>query len=119
MGAWLVAGTLLMVACGPGGTEGVTVDMLDNRFDPAEFTVEVGTPVTFLGVGRNPHNAVAADGSWSTEDEFGSLNMLEGDSATLTFQDPGTYQFFCTFHGNADGDGMAGTLTVVPAEDSS
>lgn len=92
--------------------------MLDNRFQPAELTVTAGTEVTFLGAGRNAHNAVASDGTWSTEDGFGGLEQFEGDAATLTF-DSGTYPFFCTFHGNAEGDGMAGTLTVVPTEESS
>jgi plastocyanin len=70
--------------------------------------------VTFVGAGRNPHNAVAADESWSTEDVFGSLEQLEGDEATLTYETPGEYVFFCTFHGNAQGDGMAGSLIVEP-----
>ena len=35
----------------------------------------VGATVTFVGAGRNPHNAVASDGSWSTESEFGSLEQ--------------------------------------------
>ncbi|MDH3463553.1 MAG: plastocyanin/azurin family copper-binding protein, partial [Acidimicrobiia bacterium] len=59
-----------------------------------------------------PHNAVAADDSWSTEDAFGSLEQLEGDSAILTFDEPGTYTFFCTLHGNAEGSGMAAALVV-------
>ncbi len=48
----------------------------------------------------------------STESAFGSLEQLEGDSAVLTYAEPGEYVFFCTFHGNAEGDGMAGVLIV-------
>jgi plastocyanin len=59
---------------------------------------------------------MAADGSWSTEEVFGSLEQLEGDEALLTFDEPGEQVFFCTFHGNADGDAMAGTLIVGPSE---
>lgn len=95
------------------------VRMLDNRFSPSDITIPVGGSVTFVGAGRNAHNAVAADGSWSTEDVFGSLEMHEGDEATITFDRPGNYTFFCTFHGNAQGKGMAGTLTVVPADTTS
>lgn len=90
------------------------VRMLDNRFSPSDITIPVGGSVTFVGAGRNAHNAVAADGSWSTEKAFGSLEMHDGDEATISFDEPGTYAFFCTFHGNAQGQGMAGTLTVVP-----
>jgi len=90
----------------------VTLQMFDNRFEFTEIHVPVGGSVEFLNSGRNPHNAVAADDSWSTEDDFGSLEQLEGDSATLTYDEPGTYLFFCTFHGNAQGAGMSGTLIV-------
>jgi plastocyanin len=58
---------------------------------------------------------VAADGSWSTEDDFGSLEQLEGDEAVLTYDTPGTYDFFCTLHGNEEGAGMAGVLIVGDA----
>ncbi|HET9203063.1 MAG TPA: plastocyanin/azurin family copper-binding protein [Acidimicrobiia bacterium] len=112
-----VVGALLIVSC--GGDEGdtasgddVVVQMFDNRYQFTEVTVPVGGTVTFVGAGRNPHNAVSADESWSTEDVFGSPEQHEGDKATLTFDQPGEYVFFCTFHGNAGGDGMAGTLIV-------
>jgi plastocyanin len=116
----VVIGLVLVVSCGgddAGETisaDDVTVDMFDNRYQYTEISIPVGGSVTFVGAGRNPHNAVAADESWSTEDVFGSLEQLEGDEATLTFDSPGEYIFFCTFHGNAGGDGMAGTLIVGP-----
>ena len=114
-------GLIVVFACGGGGGgesisgDDLVVDMFDNRYEVTEVNVTVGGTVSFVGAGRNPHNAVAADGSWSTEDVFGSLEQLEGDEAVLTFDEPGEYPFFCTFHGNADGDGMAGTLVVAPA----
>jgi len=111
-------GLLAIAACGGGGGGGtisgqeVAVEMFDNRYEYTEISVPVGGTVNFVGAGRNPHNAVAADGSWSTEDVAGTLEQLEGDEAVLTFDEPGEYAFFCTFHGNAEGDGMAGTLIV-------
>ncbi len=101
----------LTAACA-GGSEGMVVEMFDNRFAPAQLTVEVGTEVVFRGAGRNPHNAVASDGSWSTETAFGSLDQYDGDDAVLVFETPGTFDFFCTYHGTAEGQGMAGTITV-------
>ncbi len=109
---------LALAACGSGGDRGavpegsVVVEMLDNRFSQTEIRIPVGGSVTFVGAGRNPHNAVAADGSWSTESVFGSLEQFEGDAATLTFDTPGEYVFYCTFHGTPDGQGMAGKLIV-------
>lgn len=118
-----LTGLLLVVSCGgdgggePVSGQDVVVQMFDNRFEFTEIRIPVGGTVNFVGAGRNAHNAVAADGSWSTEDVFGSLEQLEGDEAVLTFDTPGEYVFFCTFHGNAEGDGMAGTLIVGPGEE--
>ena len=115
----LVSILLIVVACSGSGAEGeaiggenVTVQMFDNRFEYTEINVPVGGTVTFVNAGANPHNAVEANGEWSTEDVFGSLDMFEGDQATLTFDTPGEYVFFCTYHGNSEGEGMAGTLIV-------
>lgn len=110
----------LVAACGgdeSGGKstsgENVTVRMFDSSFEFDEITIPVGGSVTFVGTSNViAHNAVAADGSWSTEDSFGSLEQHDGDEATLTFDTGGTYLFYCTFHGNAQGAGMAGTLKV-------
>ena len=90
----------------------VTVRMLDNAFERPLLEVPVGATVTFVGAGRNPHNAVASDGSWSTESAFGSLEQSAGEVASLRFDQPGEYTFFCTFHGTSTGDGMAGRLLV-------
>ncbi len=113
-----VLGLLMIAGCGGGdggdtvSGQDVAVEMFDNRYQYTEISVPVGGTVNFVGAGRNPHNAVAADGSWSTEDVAGSLEQHEGEEAILTFDEPGEYAFFCTFHGNAEGDGMAGTLIV-------
>lgn len=114
-----VVGGLLLAACGgDGGSEdviegeNVTVEMYDNRFQYTEIRIPVGGSVNWVGAGNNPHNAVAADESWSTETAFGSLEQFEGDEAELIYDEPGEYIFFCTFHGNAEGDGMAGVLIV-------
>lgn len=117
--ALAAAGALLFVACGGGGDAGDTVEgddvvvqMYDNRYQFTEIRIPVGGSVTWVGAGANPHNAVAADGLWSTEDVFGSLDQYEGDEAKLTFDQEGRYVFYCTYHGNAEGDGMAGVLIV-------
>ncbi len=114
-----VIGLAVLASCGGDGDGGepisgddVVVDMFDNRFEFTDIQIPVGGSVTFVGAGRNPHNAVSADGTWSTESVFGTLEQLEGDEAHLTFDTPGTYVFYCTFHGSAEGKGMTGTLTV-------
>lgn len=115
-----MAGVVVFAACGGsddgnGGAiegEAVVVEMYDNRFQYTEIRIPVGGSVNWVGAGQNPHNAVAANGEWSTETVFGSLDQYEGDEAVLTYDEPGEYVFYCTYHGNAEGDGMAGTLIV-------
>jgi plastocyanin len=108
---------IAIVAC--GGSEGgmvegtdVVVRMFDNRFEFTEIRIPVGGTVNWVGAGRQPHNAVAADESWSTETVFGSLDQFDGDSASLSYDQAGEYTFFCTYHGNAQGENMAGVLIV-------
>ncbi|HKY49467.1 MAG TPA: right-handed parallel beta-helix repeat-containing protein [Acidimicrobiia bacterium] len=112
----LVGVAVIVTACSgvaePPDPMDVTVLMVDNSYDSPVIEVPVGARVTFLGAGRNPHNAVAADGSWSTETEFGSLEQFKGDAASIRFDAPGEYTFYCTFHGTAGGEGMAARLLV-------
>ena len=116
--ALALVGVVLLTACGGSGgddsVEGqdVVVEMYDNRYQYTEIHVPVGGTVTFVGAGNNPHNAVDSDGGWSTEDVFGSLEQKKGDEATLTYNTAGTFNFYCTFHGNPQGAGMAGVLIV-------
>ena len=110
---------VVLVACGgdsDGGTsvEGTDVEVLmfDNRFEYTEIKIPVGGSVNWIGAGANPHNAVDGDEAWTTETVFGNLEQYDGDEAILVYDEPGEYIFFCTFHGNAEGAGMAGTLIV-------
>ena len=122
---WAVAlfGAFLLTACGGGDAttviegQDVTVRMFDNRYEYNEIRIPPGGSVKFEGAGRNAHNAVAVDQSWSTEDVFGSLEQFEGDEAAIDFDQPGEYPFFCTFHGNAEGSGMAGVVIVEAPEE--
>ena len=118
-----IAIVLGVTGCASGGggatgdgdvLRGVDVEVLifDNRFEYTEIRIPVGGSVNWPTSGTNPHNAVDANGSWSTEDVFGSLEQLEGDSAVITYLQAGVYTFFCTFHGSKDGAGMSGRLVV-------
>ena len=90
--------------------------MLDNTFDQDVYQVSVGAVVEFVNNGRNPHNAFAVDGSWSTQNATGDSLMLADESAVLTFDEPGSYEFFCTIHATRQDDGsyegMVATLVV-------
>jgi plastocyanin len=84
----------------------VTVRMEDNFFDPANITVEPGTTVTWVHSGNNPHTTTSYDGLWDS-------GMIEGGSGgtfSFTFEEPGTYDYFCIPHESL---GMIGSITVT------
>lgn len=115
------AGLLLgagLAVCGDSSTLGyVHVDMIDNSFSPPLQRIHEGGTIVFKNIGRNPHNAVAVDNSWSTEDDFGSLNMMGGDKASVTYPEEGVFPYYCTFHATPDQRvGMVGTIVVGDVE---
>lgn len=115
--AALVLGTiavgLLIGACsGADDTGAVFVDMKDNFFGREVTRVPAGQAVLFRNDGNSPHNATAADGSWSTEEISRELPIQPGEDVRVTIDEPGVYEYFCTFHGNDEGDGMTAVLVV-------
>lgn len=84
----------------------VTVRMEDNFFDQANITVEPGTTVTWVQSGNNPHTTTSYDGLWDS-------GMIEGGSGgtfSFTFEEPGTYDYYCIPHEDL---GMTGSVTVT------
>jgi plastocyanin len=86
----------------------MTVENRDFDFFPRELTVKTGTAVTWVNRDAAPHDATDEAGGWGT----GTLN--QGESATLTFDSPGAYRYFCTIHPN-----MRATLTVAERDKAS
>ncbi len=79
----------------------VNVEIADFDFSPRELTVQDGTAITWANSDSAPHDATDEAGSWGT----GILK--QGESATITFDSPGTYAYFCTIHPD-----MKATLVV-------
>ena len=102
---------LLLGACSGGddvvGGDAVTVEMFDNFFEPEDVTVAPGTTVVFENLGRVQHNAIDVDGTWE-------VDLIDPEEQIrLTFDEPGTYTYYCSLHAPADASGgMVGTLTV-------
>jgi plastocyanin len=79
-----------------------SVTMGDLFFSPSSVSVAVGDTVTWHNTGQAPHNATADDGSFNTP----TLN--NGQSASHTFTQAGTFSYTCTIHPN-----MKGTVRVL------
>ena len=124
--------TALAVGCGgdddPGGADGggadgdgappdatllegdaVEIQAIDNSFQPEAAQVAAGTEVTFVNSGQNNHNVVPEDedAEWAVDTE----EFQPGDTSSFTFDEPGTYRFYCSIHGTLDA-GMPGVLVV-------
>ncbi|MBI2913443.1 MAG: cupredoxin family copper-binding protein [Chloroflexi bacterium] len=80
----------------------VAVEIRNFDYTPRDLTVPAGARVTWTNYDAAPHTATAK-GQWDT----GILD--KGDSATLTFDQPGTYEYFCLVHPS-----MKASLTVRP-----
>jgi plastocyanin/uncharacterized membrane protein YozB (DUF420 family) len=97
----------ISLVVGPEGeTATVTVHEIDFAFLPEEMTVPSGTTVIWVNDEVAKHTATADDGLFDSGDQ--SL----GDTYSYTFSEPGTYPYFCRYHGDVGGIGMAGTITV-------
>src|SRR5205085_1096917 len=64
------------------------IQFIDYSFAPARVTVKAGTKVSFTNNGGEMHNASSSDGGgWDTG------LLARGQSAAITFNRPGTYNF--------------------------
>ncbi len=79
----------------------VTIDIRGFTFVPGNLTVNAGTKVTWVNHDSAPHTATSRSGAWD------SGKLEKGESATLLFDTPGSYPYYCVYHPN-----MTATLTV-------
>jgi plastocyanin len=92
----VAAAALVAAACGGSGesTEPVAtteVQMAKSyRFDPKAIEIEAGQTVTWTNDDNFTHT-VQVDGQ---EDH----KVGQGDSVSITFDTPGTYEYVCTLH---------------------
>ena len=75
-------------------------------FDPSELDIAAGESVTVTNGDLPPHNFVVAD---HPELSHPDLSFVGGESFTVTFDEPGDYEFQCEPHAGA---GMKGVIHV-------
>jgi plastocyanin len=89
------------VADPPESGAGATVETEGMEFSPATVEVSVGDTVTWNGDSL-PHTVTSTSGPVDFDESLSS-----GDTVTVTFDEPGTYEYECTIH-----PGMTGTVVV-------
>lgn len=83
----------------------------DNAYDPLDLEVEVGTTVTWTNddiVAHTVTSGVADDSGAEADDIFDSGFVEPGETFSHTFDEAGTFPYFCTPH-----PWMRGTVTVT------
>ena len=99
----------------PKGT--VLVAMADNSYSPAIVRVPPESSIVFINTGRNIHNAISVDQSWSSESTFGNIEMPSGAMTEIVFHERGAFPFYCSFYASPDGKvGMTGVVLVGDVE---
>ena len=83
----------------------VAVTVRNFSFDPKEITVSPGTTVEWTNAGGK-HTIEADKGA------FKSGTLTAGGKFEFKFDTPGTYDYFCSFHGSKGGHDMAGKVIV-------
>jgi plastocyanin len=107
----LAAATALLGACAspargaqaPVQTAEVTMPP-SYRFEPTVVQVPSGTAVTFRNTDNFTHSVSVSGGS------FPYLDLTPGSSGRITFAQPGTYDYVCTYHAT----NMKGKVVVTP-----
>ena len=98
----LSAVALFGAACGGGGGEATdSVTMVDNEFQPSQFTAASDT-LSLTNEGQAPHTFTVSGGGIDEQVDPGQSAEVD-----LSGLDAGTFDFACTFHPE-----MTGSMTV-------
>ncbi len=106
MGAAFVLSVL-----GPGGSAlaqpaSATINMNADTFDQTEVHIAPGQTVVWNNPDIPTHTVTADDTS------FDSGVVTPGTQFSMEFDTPGTYPYYCQYHGCPGGDGMSGVIVV-------
>ncbi len=95
---------MTLAATTPARAATHAVEIVDFAFAPATLTIIVGDTVTWTNRDAVAHTATSIAAG------FGSGNLEQGESHSVTFTVPGTYDYLCTPHPS-----MTGRIVVVAA----
>jgi plastocyanin len=111
------AAVLILSACGGSDDEGTeagaaptTVAIKDFKFEPKAVTVSKGQSVRWENGDAFLHTVTSGDTSGETNAPDGRFDKGlpdSGTSASVRFDEPGTYSYYCKQH-----NAMNGTITV-------
>ncbi len=126
LGGALLTGATPAAAGGGGGGcasgvitsgSGVTASTEGLCFESTVLHVAVGATVTWTNDESLPHTVTGANRVWGSEQV-----ISDGQSVSFTFDDEGTFPYYCLIHPGmlgtvVVGDGVEGSLTVAAIAD--
>jgi plastocyanin len=98
----LSAAALLGAACGGGGETTGALTMVDNEFQPSEFTAAGDSTLSVTNEGQALHNLTVAEGGIDQDVQAG-----ESADVDLSGVQAGTYDLSCKYHPE-----MTGSITI-------
>jgi plastocyanin len=112
LAAATVCGALIAPAVAQANT---TVGFRCCNYAPPSVTIARGESVSWVADAGNDFDATTVGTTHHPLKFVGDSqpSQTAGTSATRTFNTPGTFRYYCTFHGSPDGTGMSGTITVT------
>jgi plastocyanin len=102
----MVLGVWLMLPVSTSAQAAATINMTDDAFDQTEVHIAAGQTVQWNNGNVKVHTVTADDGS------FDSGDLPTGSQFSMEFDAPGTYPYYCNYHGGPGGDGMSGVIVV-------
>ena len=90
----------------PGAEAAATVEITDFAYSPKQITVKVGDTVSWVNRDAFLHTVTsgAVDGPENKPDDKFDENLDEaGSEASVTFDEAGTFTYFCKQHNAMDG----------------
>ena len=94
-------------AAAGGGAPRVEIKTFQYQPDPVE--VKAGDTVTFVNADDTTHTVTAGTRKLPDKTAFDEELGPKDGTAKVTFDEPGTYDYFCTLH---TGPGMTGKVVV-------
>ena len=90
--ASMLAWTCGIATAGTPSSAGVKVSIANFAFVPQEITIAPGDAVTWSNDDGSPHAIAFKDGS------DGTKSLFPGETFVRVFVQPGSYDYFCSFH---------------------
>lgn len=73
--------------------ESITVEIKNFSYNPSPLNIKTGTKVTWINKDNAPHTITSVSGNL-----LNSPTLSKEQSFSFTFTNPGTINYYCTFH---------------------